>query len=181
MNLACTVTSLRHIWFIHGEIKWVALIYRKFAIVYQTRLTACRKAVWEVGRYGYCIGLKIRRSWFDTNTSHSSLGGFSESLYNSVTARLRKRGDPLKKLNGVGLRKSAHIVCDWSFGIVSSAVFYRQTIISGDEENIVIHAWFIFAKGDRYYTAPSYKGKYAALSRLKCKVQVLQESLWIIL
>lgn len=70
------------------------------------------KTVWEVGRYGYCIGLKIRRSWFDTNTSHSSLGGFSESLYNSVTARLRKRDDPLKKLNGVGLRKSAHIVCD---------------------------------------------------------------------
>ena len=38
--------------------------------VWSHRFKCCQGGLREVGRYGYCDGLKIHRSWVDTNTSH---------------------------------------------------------------------------------------------------------------
>ena len=38
--------------------------------VWSRRFKSCQGGLREVGRYGYCNGLKIHRSWVGTNTSH---------------------------------------------------------------------------------------------------------------
>ena len=38
--------------------------------VWSRRFKFCQGGLREVGRYGYCGGLKIHRSWIGTNTSH---------------------------------------------------------------------------------------------------------------
>lgn len=49
------------------------------------------RAVWRCGRYGYCTGLKIRRSWFDSNRLHHiydvSYTCPHQILFNTVKAK----------------------------------------------------------------------------------------------